>query len=85
VRTAGPRNSEQRYRFGGAGFENGIEGVGFGGTELPGFFPEAEDGVVQYPFEVGGEEPDVGGKGNFASDCFGLLRITADFSLVLPE
>jgi hypothetical protein len=32
--------------FDGAGFENGIEGVGFRGADLSGFFPEAEDRVV---------------------------------------
>ena len=48
--------------FGGAGFENGIEGIGFGGTDLAGFFPDAQDGVVLDPAKLGGEEPSVGGK-----------------------
>jgi hypothetical protein len=47
--------------FGGAGFENGIEGVGVGGAELAGFFPDTEDGIVVEPTKLEGEEPGVGG------------------------
>ncbi len=61
--------------FGGAGFEDGIKGVGFGGTDLAGFFPDAQDGVVHYPFELGGEEPDASGKRDFGVIWLRLVEI----------
>ena len=45
-----------------ARFEHGVESIGFGGTDLAGFFPDAQDGVVLDPAKLGGEEPGMGGK-----------------------
>ena len=64
--------------FGGAGFQDGIESMGFGGTELAGLFPEAEDGLILEPAKLGREKPGAGGKRNFGVDGCGLVRIGVD-------
>ena len=42
---------------GGAGFEDGIEGIGFGGADLAGFFPDSEGPGVSEPSGLGGQTP----------------------------
>ena len=71
--TGGDPNVESG--FSGAGFEDGIESIGFGGADLAGFFPEAEDGLILEPAKLGREKPGAGGKRNFGVDGCGLVRI----------
>ena len=62
-----------------AGFEDGIESIGFGGTELAGLFPEAEDGLILGPAKLGREKPGAGGKGHFGGDWCRLVKIGVDW------
>jgi hypothetical protein len=49
-------------------FHDGVEGVCFRSTDLPGFFPDSEVVIVLVPGGLGREEPVRFGEENFASD-----------------
>ena len=66
-----------------AGFEDGIESIGFGGTELAGFFSDTQGGVVLSPIQLGGEKPGASGKGHFGGDWCRLVKIGVDWCRLL--
>jgi hypothetical protein len=56
---------------GGAGFEHGIQSVGFGGADLARFFPDAEVPGIVEPSSLSGEEPGAFRKFNFGAGRLG--------------
>ena len=59
--------------FGGAGFQDGIESIGFGRAEPAGSFPDREDGLVLGPAKLGREMSGARGQRNFG--WWGLARV----------